>query len=295
MTQTAILFLHALSGLHPGSGTALGVVDLPVQRERHTQWPTIPASSVKGVLRDACRRHGMDKGTVATLFGPETANADKHAGALATSDARVLAFPVRSLSGVFAWTTCPAAWGRLVRDGSMLARVNIPKPPARVSDGIVHMPKDSAIQAGSDVVLEEFAFKPDGDVTPHAEWLAGRAVTDEGTAGRLRRALAMIPDDDFTYFVRHATEVTARIGLDYQSKTVRDGALFYEEFLPPETLFYVLIFADDSRNKDEPMSAADVLGRLKAALPPVLQLGSGETIGKGLCATRLVTDREFAS
>jgi hypothetical protein len=38
-----------------------------------------------------------------------------------------------------------------------------------------------------------------------------------------------------------------------------------------------------------------VLGRLKAALPPVLQLGSGETIGKGLCATRLVTDREFAS
>ena len=34
----ALLFLHAQTSLHPGSGTALGVVDLPVQRERHTQW-----------------------------------------------------------------------------------------------------------------------------------------------------------------------------------------------------------------------------------------------------------------
>ena len=36
MSDKALLFIHALTGLHPGSGTALGVVDLPVQRERHT-------------------------------------------------------------------------------------------------------------------------------------------------------------------------------------------------------------------------------------------------------------------
>ena len=33
MSDKALLFIHALTGLHPGSGTALGVVDLPVQRE----------------------------------------------------------------------------------------------------------------------------------------------------------------------------------------------------------------------------------------------------------------------
>jgi CRISPR-associated protein Cmr4 len=51
MPETTLLFLHALTAMHPGSGTALGVVDLPVQRERHTGWPTIPGTSVKGVLK----------------------------------------------------------------------------------------------------------------------------------------------------------------------------------------------------------------------------------------------------
>ena len=45
--------------------------------------------------------------------------------------------------------------------------------------------------------------------------------------------LVVLHDDDFTHFVRHATEVVARVGLDYGSrKTVKQGALFYQEFLP---------------------------------------------------------------
>src|SRR5206468_12495768 len=50
-----LLGLYAQTSLHPGAGTALGTVDLPVQRERHTHWPTIAASALKGILRDACR------------------------------------------------------------------------------------------------------------------------------------------------------------------------------------------------------------------------------------------------
>src|SRR5437879_572508 len=38
-TVGALLGIHALTSLHPGSGTALGTVDLPIQRERHTHWP----------------------------------------------------------------------------------------------------------------------------------------------------------------------------------------------------------------------------------------------------------------
>src|SRR5437867_2434986 len=50
-----LLGLHAQTALHPGAGTALGTVDLPVQRERHTHWPTIAGSALKGILRDCCR------------------------------------------------------------------------------------------------------------------------------------------------------------------------------------------------------------------------------------------------
>ena len=88
----ALLGLHAQTALHPGSGSALGTVDLPVQRERHTQWPTIPGSTLKGILPDACReqvrnRKGKSRDAadgdpdVVIAFGPPTGEDEKHAGA----------------------------------------------------------------------------------------------------------------------------------------------------------------------------------------------------------------------
>src|SRR5262249_39373692 len=114
----AFLFIHAQTSLHPGSGTALGTVDLPIQRERHTQWPVIPGSTLKGILRDACRPppNGADWQKWLAVFGPETHEADAHAGALSLTDARILAFPIRSLKGVFAWVTCNAVLRRFTRD-----------------------------------------------------------------------------------------------------------------------------------------------------------------------------------
>ena len=79
-TNAGLLGIHALTPLHPGAGTALGTVDMPVQRERHTHWPNIAGSALKGILRDTCREqvkqdHGNDRTQanadpfVTTLFG----------------------------------------------------------------------------------------------------------------------------------------------------------------------------------------------------------------------------------
>jgi CRISPR-associated protein Cmr4 len=297
MPESALLFIHALTGLHPGSGTALGVVDLPVQRERHTQWPTIPGSSIKGVLREACRRravgqggNGADDGKLTVVFGPETDNASDHAGALALTDARILAFPVRSMRGVFAWVTCPAVLSRLQRDLRLakLPADSISSP--EVANGKAACVPDSPLRLDTNkdkMVLEEFDFgcTAGDDVKQLAEWLA--QASPEGNE-RVKQHLAVLHDDDFTHFVRHATEVTARVGLNYETKTVKKGALFYEEFLPAETIFYSLVLAEDSRsNKRDDMKAANVLGYLREKMPSVLQIGAGETIGKGLCAVRL--------
>jgi len=143
--KTSILFIHALTSLHPGSGTALGTVDLPVQRERHTGWPMIQSSTLKGVLRDACRpkngdekekneeekngkeENGKEKNEKEkwlAVFGPETADADAYAGALSLTDARILAFPVRSLRGVFAWVSCKSVLDRLNRDLVLARELN---------------------------------------------------------------------------------------------------------------------------------------------------------------------------
>ena len=295
MADANLLFLHALTGVHPGGGTALGVVDLPVQRERHTQWPMIPGSSLKGVLRDACRQTLSDGDTdlLHAAFGPETDNASDFAGALSFTDARLLAFPVRSLRGVFAWTTCRAVLARFGRDAKLLAGYGNPPPePPEVLRGKALCPQETDLLIDTDdsrqLLLEEFEFRQSAHDGGVAEWLASQAVADTATAARLRRNLVVLNDDDFTHFARHATEVVARIGLDYQTKTALGKALFYEEFLPPETLFYSVVLATDSRSKKVDRNAAGMLELLRRNAPNVLQVGADQTIGKGLCAIKLI-------
>ena len=300
MLEANMMFIHALTGLHPGSGTALGVVDLPIQRERHTGWPIIPGSSIKGVLRAQSQRRfeKQDENTLAA-FGPEIADAQAHAGAVAFSDARILAFPVRSLTGVFAWVTCPAVLDRLARDLSV-GGGSLPEFPFPENDTIACADNSPllATEAKDRVMLEEFEFvRSRSGVADIANWVAVRAVGDNETACRLRTHFAVLHDDDFTHFVRNATEVVARVGLDYDLKTVRKGALFYEEYLPSETLFYSLVMASDSRRRERPWSAENVMRWLTDNAPSVVQIGGGETVGKGFCAVRfdaLTKDKEMA-
>jgi CRISPR-associated protein Cmr4 len=293
----ALLFIHAQTGLHPGSGTALGTVDLPIQRERHTQWPVIPGSTLKGILRDACRpaaRNGQDREDWLATFGPETAEADKHAGALSLTDARILAFPVRSLKGVFAWVTCPAVLERLKRDLKLgwTGGNAFDPPPGPGKDKALCQQNSTLLIDSNKLVLEEFEFERTGDANAVAPWMSQRAVSDEATQKRLRSHLVVLHDDDFTHFVRHATEVVARVGLDYERKTVKTGALFYEEFLPAETLFYSVVLASPSRRDGHGNNADQILTYLRDNMPSVLQIGGDETIGKGLCAVRLDGGKE---
>lgn len=283
----ALLFLHAQTALHPGSGTALGVVDLPIQRERHTQWPTIYGSSLKGILRQACTALGEE--IVDTIFGPSNSTANPYAGALSITDARTVAFPVRSLKGGFAWITCWDVLERLSRDMRLYKNVDLPCLPevAPGTDNLLCAPECPLVIDNS-ILLEEFAFQVHygESVLSWAEWLA-HGLSSPELRKLFTSRLVLLHQDDFTHFVRFATEVTARISLDPQTKTTKKGALFYEEFLPSETLLYSVVIAAESRNPKHPMKAKDILKTLHDALPSVLQIGAGETIGKGLCIPRL--------
>ncbi|MCC6367838.1 MAG: type III-B CRISPR module RAMP protein Cmr4 [Bryobacterales bacterium] len=263
-----ILYLQALTPLHPGSGTALGAVDLPVQRERHTDWPVIPGSSIKGVLREA-----TDNGLRPRLFGaPDTEGTS--AGALAFTDARILAFPVRSLRGVFAWVTCPQALQRWSRDTGLIG--NTVKPPSiPIDESAAHCAQDSPCVHDGKLILEEFVFEAKAFGLDFFD-----ALGDEE-----RKRLVILDDTNFSHFVKYGTEVTARIRLEEHSKTAVAGALFYQEFVPAEALFYSLVLAAPSRRREAPTAEQN----LDAFKPPgTIQIGGDETTGKGLCSLRLV-------
>ena len=55
-------------------------------------------------MRDAASGTQVD---IRQVFGPETEDSAKFAGALSCTDARLLALPVRSFRGVFAYVTSP--------------------------------------------------------------------------------------------------------------------------------------------------------------------------------------------
>ncbi|MFO0649317.1 MAG: type III-B CRISPR module RAMP protein Cmr4 [Polyangiales bacterium] len=292
-----ILGLHAETALHPGAGAALGVVDLPVQRERHTHWPTIPGTALKGVLREAVSRTAKDD--VKTLFGGEPGGGQREisAGALSVGDARLLAFPVRSLKGVWAWVTCPAVLERYARDAHM-AGITAKLPKFDLRDGQCLVAGEALVvevAAKKRVVLEEFDVEAvsRADVAELAKELAKEQLPQsdafKSTRERFERSLVVLSDDDFGHFVRYATEVVARIGLDHERKTVKNGALFYQELLPAETVFYAVVLAEGSRAEGDKRGASEVFARFKKHVPPVVQVGANETTGRGFCATSLRT------
>ena len=120
----SICKFYAVSPIHAGSGTSTSAVDLPIQRERHTNWPHIQATGVKGAFR-AHFRDFVDKDKndqlINLVFGSDEQDGwdkttDNLPGAMSVSDARLLAFPMRSNIAPFVWVTCPSVIKRLKTD-----------------------------------------------------------------------------------------------------------------------------------------------------------------------------------
>ena len=95
--QARLIFLHALSPLHAGTGQGVGVIDLPIAREKATNIPYLPGSSLKGVLRDAC----SDSNLQSRVFGPSS-GAEEYAGSMQVTDLRLLFLPVHVCLGYIA-------------------------------------------------------------------------------------------------------------------------------------------------------------------------------------------------
>lgn len=303
------LFLYAETSVHLGSGESLGAIDLAIQRERYTGFPTGAAQGIKGAVRDWFERaetnnkYRVDTDHLLAAFGPDTSgNPSDHAGAVAFTDARILLFPVRSMKGVFAWITCPFVLGRLKRDLALAkggtVPWDVPTIPKPTGDDAGKSPALGATdthacktEQGGNILLEEevFVYKEDehGQAANIATWLRNRAFpTGEGEykfwQDRIASHLLVLRDDDFRHFVKTSTEVQARIALNERKTTTGGvGNLFYQENLPPETLLYSVVLAADSLKPGVDDDAEAMLTFAKKLDTHRLQIGGDETTGKG--------------
>ena len=111
----AAVFLYAVSPVHMGAGSAVGVIDNPIQREKHTGHPCFAGSGIKGAVRHGFTAIDGDEKLIDGLFGPDSNNPELHAGAVSFGDAQLVALPVRSLKGGYVYATCPQALSRAQR------------------------------------------------------------------------------------------------------------------------------------------------------------------------------------
>jgi CRISPR-associated protein Cmr4 len=272
--NTRPFLLHALSPLHAGTGHTPDIIDLPTARMKATGIPFLPGSSIKGVLRDA--RRSIDREKTEAVFGPSDDPA-AHAGALVVGDARLLALPVRSFRGTFAWATSPLLLTLAKRDleETNLAIPNITGRGAQLAQG-------SACVHNGRLYLEDLDLPATTDSSAATAWARRLAPLASPSDDIFTKRFAIVDDDTMAFLWETATQVDARVRLDEKTRTVAPGALWLEESLPPETLLIGLLAADRSRRRNMNMTPDDVLG---FALPAeeVHQLGGKATTGRGRC------------
>jgi len=262
-----IIALVAETHIHPGIGQSTGALDLPVARERTTQYPFIPGSGVKGAYRVWAdeKASGLD---CDTLFGKtrgDDAGNDSGAGGLLCSDARLLLLPTRCLSDAYKWLTCPAILRRLERDcnraGYAALNLTLPLPSGREYYGFG--------VTNTWLGLEERELQCKGAVDSSVI-KALKAIVGVDMADAVENRLVIVSDTDFTWFAQYALPVMARNDLD-ENKVSKN--LWYEEALAPDTIMHVLL---GQRRPGQVKAFTDAI-----AAAPYVQMGGNETIGQG--------------
>lgn len=296
----AVMFLYAVSPVHMGAGSATGIIDNPIQRERHTGHPCLAGSGIKGAVRHGFKAIGGDCTLIDRLFGPESRSQELHAGAVSFGDGHLVAFPVRCLKRGYVYATCPQALARaqrllhLVHDGEGW------KIPV-VKEGRCAVRNHGLLSPQGKLHLEAFEYAADeGDsasgLDALARDLAERAIPGgDGYAffrDKLATDLVVLSDTDFAYFTEHATVVEPHVRINDATGTADDGGLFYTENLPPESVMVAPLFASRTRTGNgsgAEMEADEVMPKIRNAIDgKLLQIGGGATTGRGLVVARIL-------
>lgn len=278
--------LKVLTPLHIGAGQGLGHVDLPIVREAHTNFPYIPGTSLKGALRNleinqVARARGEKPSQVeerltknkfdqkeedilrlAKIFGVAGEGAEEGkevgSGKVLFSDAFIVLFPVKSAKGIFSLTTCPYVINRFFELLGIDQRVeDVPEGKVKVLST-----KDHRNLINNRLLLEEFVFEAEEseELKKFVE-LVGTFVGEEN-----KRRIVCVNDTDFMDLVSNYTEVQTHIKIDLDTGTVKEGALWTEEYVPAESVFaFSLVFLEE----------------LDFTPPTTFHLGGDITTGKG--------------
>lgn len=316
--QTEIFLFLAETFVHPGAGQSDGAIDLPVAREKATDYPYLPGSGLKGALRDAARvrwpdvsapkegqqqTSGQEVGSPQDPGPPEGQKEAGEAGAKADaeqqgdSDEKTVPHP-----------TVNAMFGRSDKAGALLVSdLRLLLLPVRCLTAsyrwlacphlLERLHRDLRRATGTAPAWDppeplKGSYLGKGDERIQLE---ERTFTRQGglESSGLNEAMQTLCPDSLAagrlparLAILHDDDFAwfARYGLPVQARNVLEPDtkqslnLWYEEALPPDTLMYALISSREPAAK-----ASDACTNLKALLaePGYIQVGGNETVGQG--------------
>ncbi|NLZ60974.1 MAG: type III-B CRISPR module RAMP protein Cmr4 [Lentisphaerae bacterium] len=280
--QEQIMSIFTRTPLHVGAGSSVGAVDQPVVRERHTEYPVIPGSSLKGVLSSLWydsenmgkNNKRLKESAAELLFGRDGDDKNAKAGSLLVGEGKLLAFPVRSAKNAFAWCTCPLVLARAKRD--MKLAFDIPKLAS--PDECIASPK--LLLKQSQIVLEEYILKSVAEPEAALVTALQEISADIAWQTELAEHLVVISNEMFSYFAEHACEIAQHVKIVVETGVAQAGALFNQVNVPSETMFYSIMHCTVPE-------AADLLAAKLEENDQVLQIGADAGSGLGWCSVKL--------
>ncbi|HRR42253.1 MAG TPA: type III-B CRISPR module RAMP protein Cmr4, partial [Syntrophales bacterium] len=238
----------------------------------HTNWPHIQASAVKGAMRAHYRDFAENTSLINYLFGSDEQDGWKEKenipGAISVSDAKLLAFPVRSSVAPFVWVTCPAVLKRLDNDLTFAGMEGIAQELPAVAE------EEAFCLAGN--VLEEVLLE---DMVVTVKQAIPNPVP---AAFPPRDNLLLVSNEAFKYLVESCTEIQTQIKINSETGTAQDRALRYQELLPADSVLYSVVYYSRAVF-DNTLQADTVRGRVEDVIKNFIQIGGDETLGRGIC------------
>lgn len=292
-TKTHTCYAVTTDPLHVGAGGyRLGRVDSTIVREPGTNLPKIPGSSISGVCRnyaiyalDETARAGAIECATKTESGKPAKDRNNcgfcaicrtfgyaspfdtvgnQIGRVKFFDARLLAFPVRTMLGPV-WVSTPGILGYKgdISDERILVNFDLKNTGSRLNLGWLYLEAEK----------NDFCL-PD-------------AVCSDQIGGAMNKRLVMAPEWLFAEIVNSNLEVRTSVAIDFKTGAAKKGALFTYEAIPRAALLAFDVVIDDYRCSPD-WTAEQVTKTVTGGLKLFETLGVGGMNTRGFGRLKIV-------
>ncbi|MBE9074838.1 type III-B CRISPR module RAMP protein Cmr4, partial [Microcystis sp. LEGE 08355] len=240
--NTYLTYLYLLTPLHTGGSADEGNL-MGIAREVHTEFPYLPASSLRGKIRSALEPSNPQSEEekalakeVSQFFGQKIKDGQQPTeGEVWFAEATLLFFPIASLSHHLVWITCPLwleRWNRWLQKSPLTQLIqNCREQITEARPALVSFtPEPLYLQTA---ILQQNAL---GQLNTNDSNSLSQSLQNltnaNGMINQLLKKLVIVDDEDCIALVETGLQREVRVALNEGEKTVKGGSFRSEEAIP---------------------------------------------------------------